>query len=279
MLLPLLLLALLGLPVAVLINSLADNLPPDAQGLRRPPRRPMCRHCGQAHAPAYWLAAASYLLKGGLCEHCGQPRPAVRSLVVEVVMAASLPLVWLWAAAGGPVTLAVVARFLVAAAIVAIFLLITVIDIEHRLILRIVVIPAVLFVALVGVLDPGRGAVKTLAGGAAGFAIMYAVFLLAELYTALQNRLRGQPMEEVAFGGGDVNLSAVVGCVVGWPGVLLALGIAVFAGAAYSLTIVIPQLVRRRYQPHSVIPYGPFLVLGALVIYFAGDWLRANWGA
>ena len=52
---------------------------------------------------------------------------------------------------------------------------------------------------------------------------------------------------------------------------------AIFAGAAYSLGIIIPQLVQRRYSPHSVIPYGPFLVLGALVIYFFGADFAAYW--
>jgi prepilin signal peptidase PulO-like enzyme (type II secretory pathway) len=159
----LLLLAGLGLGLGVVINSLADNLPPDEQ------------------------------------------------------------------AGGGGTTWPEVARFLAAASIVSVFLLITVIDIEHRLILRIVVLPAVVAVALIGSLDPGRGVTKTLIG------------------------------------------------VVGWPGVLLALMIAVFAGAAYSLTIVIPQLIQRRYSPHSVIPYGPFLVLGALVIYFFGTDFAAYW--
>jgi prepilin signal peptidase PulO-like enzyme (type II secretory pathway) len=270
------LLALLGLVLGVIINSLADNLPPDAHDVRRPPRRPHCRHCGQAHQPLYWSAVVAYLLRGGRCEHCDRRRP-LRSLLVELASAASLAYVWLWALADGPVTVAVVARFLAAASIVAIFILITVIDIEHRLILRIVVLPAIVVVAILGSVDPGRGLVKTLLGGAAGYAIMFGVFLLAEVYTAVQNRLRGKPMEEVAFGGGDVNLAAVVGCVVGWPGVLLALLIAVFTGAAYSLGIIIPQLLQRRYSPHSVFPYGPFLVLGALLIYFYGPEFAQYW--
>jgi prepilin signal peptidase PulO-like enzyme (type II secretory pathway) len=270
------LLALAGLPLGIIVNSLADNLPPDANGDRHGLRPPACRHCGRPHRGAYWLALAGWLARGGRCEHCGERRP-VRHLLVELVLALALPLVWWWAVGQGPASAGAVGRFVVAAAIVTIFVLITVIDVEHRLILRIVVLPAVLFVALAGSLDPARGPLKTLAGGAAGFGLMLGVYLLAEVYTAVQNRLRGRPMEEVAFGGGDVNLSAVVGCVTGWPGVLLALAIAIFAGAAYSLGIIIPQLIRRRYSPHSVIPYGPFLVLGALVIYFGGDWLRANW--
>jgi prepilin signal peptidase PulO-like enzyme (type II secretory pathway) len=177
-------LAILGLGLGVVINNLADNLPPDEHDLRHAPRRPRCRYCGQPHRPAYWPALVSFALRAGRCEHCGRRR-SLRSLLVEVVAALALPWVWLWAADGGPITLAVAGRFVAAAVIVYIFLLITIIDIEHRLILRIVVLPAVLIVAVLGAVDPGRGVVTTLAGGAVGFGIMYGVFLLAEVYTVL----------------------------------------------------------------------------------------------
>ena len=272
----LVLLAALGLVMGIVINSLADNLPPDERGVRRGPRRPRCRHCGQAHRSGYWAAIVSYLVLGGRCEHCGRRRPA-RLLLVELASMAALPYVLVWAVGNGATAWQATWKFMAGAIILAIFLLITVIDIEHRLILRIVVLPALLIVAVIGSLDPTRGLVKTLAGGVVGYGLMFGVYLLAGLYTAVQDRLRGKPMEEVAFGGGDVNLAAVVGCVVGWPGVLLALLIAIFSGAAYSLFIIIPQLVRRRYSPHSVIPYGPFLVLGALLIYFYGREFAAFW--
>ena len=88
-------------------------------------------------------------------------------------------------------------------------------------------------------------------------------------------RLRGQPLDEVAFGGGDVNLGAVVGLTVGWPGVLVALVIAILAGGVYSLGYVIVQLARRRYNPYAAIPYGPFLILGALTVDLFGRQLAA----
>jgi prepilin signal peptidase PulO-like enzyme (type II secretory pathway) len=103
------------------------------------------------------------------------------------------------------------------------------------------------------------------------------IFLLAELYSRLVKRWRGQPLEEVAFGGGDVNLAGVVGLAVAWPGVVLSLLIAVVAGGAYSLAYIIVQVARGRYSPHSAMPYGPFLVLGGLLIYFVGRDLAAIW--
>ena len=81
----------------------------------------------------------------------------------------------------------------------------------------------------------------------------------------------------MAFGGGDVNLAAIVGFAVGWPGVILALMIAVLLGGLFSFGYIVVQLARRRYVPYSAVPYGPFLVAGALAIYLYGKDFAAVW--
>lgn len=272
----LLLLFLAGLALGSLVNSLADNLPPDENDLRHPPRPPRCRQCGQVHHPNYWLASASFMFRRGRCEHCGAPR-RWREVAVELVTALSLSYLWLWAGQAGGGGVAVTGQFLAASLVVVIFILITVIDIEHRLILWGVVWPAAVAIALIGMLTPGRGPAKTLLGGLAGYGITLGIFLFAELYARIIKWVRGQALAEVAFGGGDVNLAAVVGFTVGWPGVILALTIAILAGGLFSLVYIVLQLARGRYVPHSAVPYGPFLVLGALLIYLYGKDLSALW--
>lgn len=259
---------LLGLGLGVVLNSLADNLPPDANDLRHPPRRPRCRACGRPHRPAYWLALAA-LRTGGRCEHCGAPRP-VRAAVMEVAAGLLTAYLWFWAARTGAPLAETVAVYLAALVLVLGCLLITVIDIEHRLILWGVVWPLALVTALTGFVLPGHGVSKTLVGGIAGYGLTLGIFGLAELYSRAMARLRGQPLDEVAFGGGDVNLAGIVGLAVGWPGVLLSLTLAILVGGLYSLGFIAVQVARRRYTPHMAVPYGPFLVLGALAIYLYG---------
>jgi leader peptidase (prepilin peptidase)/N-methyltransferase len=103
------------------------------------------------------------------------------------------------------------------------------------------------------------------------------LFLLGQGYALVQARLRGQPLDEVAFGGGDVNLAGLIGLAVGWSGVLLALFIGVVSAGLFSLGYVVIQLMRGRYNPHTPIPYGPFLVLGGLTIYWHGRDLAVWW--
>jgi prepilin signal peptidase PulO-like enzyme (type II secretory pathway) len=272
----LLILAIVGLVLGLPINSLADNLPPDAEDRRYPPRRPRCRQCGQPFPPFLWLATLHYGLRAGRCPHC-DARRAFRPALVELASAAALPYLWLWAGHFGDGGWPLAVRFVAAAVLMLVFLLIVVIDVEHRLILWSVVWPAASAILLLGLVTPDHGLVKTLLGGLAGYGITFAIFLLAELFARVMARLRGQPLPEVAFGGGDVNLAGIVGLAVGWPGVLLALMLAVMAGGVFSLAYIVVQLIRRRYVPYSAVPYGPFLVLGALAIYLYGKDFAAFW--
>lgn len=265
---------LIGLGAGILLNSLADNLPPDALGVRRMPTRPRCRACGAAHAPVYWLALVSVLVRGGRCEHCSAPRP-LRHVVVEVVTGLSLAYAWNWA--GGPTrgVFDSAGKFLAGAVVLLVLILITVIDVEHRLILRVVVLPAAALLGLISFFTPGRGPVNTLLGGLAGYGLVLGLFLFGQVFSLVVARLRGQALDEIAFGGGDVNLAGVVGLTVGWPGVLVALFVAVIASGLFSLGYVVVQSLRRRYSLFTPLPYGPFLALGALLVYFFGKPLAA----
>jgi leader peptidase (prepilin peptidase)/N-methyltransferase len=273
-------LILAGLALGMLVNSLADNLPPDAQEMRHRPRTPRCHACQEPHRPRYWLGLAALVLRRGRCEHCAARRPA-RAVAVEVLAAAGTALVWAWAAhraaaEAGPAWVDAV-RFLAGLFLFHCFLLITVVDVEHRLILWNVVWPSALVIGAAGLVLPEKGLVKTLLGGLVGYGVTLGIFLLAELYSRFMHWLRGRPLEEVAFGGGDVNLAGLAGLAVGWPGIVLTLLIAILSGGLVSLLYIIVQLVRGRYAPHSAMPYGPFLVLGGLLIYFFGRDLAALW--
>ncbi len=252
----------LGLLAGVALNSLADNLPPDELGVRRRPAWPRCRYCGATHTPQHWLASMAVLVWRGRCERCGAPR-RVRHVVVELGTALALSGAALWA--GGDWL-----KFLPAAVIVVIFTLIAVIDIEHRLILHVVIIPAAVIIGLMNSLSPERGLQKTLLGGLAGYGAWWGIFMFAQLFSAVMARLRGRPLEEIAFGGGDVNLGGVVGLTVGWSAVLFTLPITIFSAAAFSLLYIVVQSLRRKYSLFTALPYGPFLIFGALIMYFYG---------
>jgi leader peptidase (prepilin peptidase)/N-methyltransferase len=68
------------------------------------------------------------------------------------------------------------------------------------------------------------------------------------------------PFGEGAFGGGDVKFLAGIGLLVG----ALRLVLAVFVGALLSGVVILALLAAKRVTLKSYIPFGPFLILGAV---------------
>jgi prepilin signal peptidase PulO-like enzyme (type II secretory pathway) len=241
--------AVLGWLMGIGINALADNLP-----ATRRPGRPRCAYCG---APRVWSGLAAMVTGRRACRFCGREL-GLRPALVEL----------LGAAAGALLSRFDPAGFWPAMMVMGIYALIVVIDVEHRLILHVVTLPAGVLLGLIGGLDPGRGWARTLLGGAAGFGILLALFLLGGVFARAMARLRGRTLDEVALGFGDVTLSTVIGLTLGWPGVVAALLLGVFAAGLFSSGFLLVMMARRRYVAFTPIPYGPFLALGALLVYF-----------
>ncbi|MCW5887649.1 MAG: prepilin peptidase [Anaerolineales bacterium] len=224
-----------GLLSALLVNYLADVLP-----LHRRLAR-----------PAWWPLTP---------ESIGAYIHAPRKFVVHVVLLLAFVYIFQNPPADfSPYLLTVVLAY---------FALVTVIDIEHRLVLH----PVSLFGALaLGALGAWRhGLLPTLGGGAAGFLLMLGLYFSGELIGRLLARLRRQAWEEVALGFGDVNLAGVIGLLLGWPAILPGLMAGILLAGAYSLGFVFVSLMRGRYSLFASIPYAPFLCLGAVALVLLG---------
>ena len=148
------------------------------------------------------------------------------------------------------------------------FGVVAVIDLEYRVVLDQVSLAGVVLGLTTGYWLHGLW--PTIIGGLAGFAIMLLLYYTGIWYTRWITRKRGQETEaEVALGFGDVNLSGILGLILGWPGIVAGLLLAIILGGGASLFFIIVLLVRRRWRPLMAIPYAPFLVVGAgILLYF-----------
>lgn len=154
---------------------------------------------------------------------------------------------------------------------VAVLALITIIDLEHRLILFVVIVPACLFALLVAAIAPqaDKSFQEYLWGGVLGFLLFLAMFLGGMAFSTLMGR------DEVAFGFGDVMLATLSGLMLGWRAFIFAALITVVAGAVGSLLYILSRsLVGRRYRLFTPLPYGPYIVLGTLVMLLFRDEVR-----
>ncbi len=91
-----------------------------------------------------------------------------------------------------------------------------------------------------------------LAGGLIGFLIIGAIILAT----------KGRGM-----GIGDLKLIAALGILFGWPDVIILLAFGFIIGALFSVYL----LAQRKKGMKDSVPFGPFLVLGAVVLVFFGN--------
>lgn len=70
--------------------------------------------------------------------------------------------------------------------------------------------------------------------------------------------------KEKWMGMGDAYLVILLGLVLGWPEILLALFLAFFLGAVYGIIM----LTMKKKKMKSQVPFAPFLVLGTLIALF-----------
>ena len=241
------LIGILGWAAGALINYLSDVLP-----YRRKLAEPFCLVCEEK------FPLLNYLLFPRTCPDCGASR-RFRTWLVELLSIALV--VWMWKSPPQGF------GFWMGLLLLIYFGVVVVIDMEYRLILH-----PVSIAGAIGALGLGiwaNGLLLTLLGGVAGYGIMLAFYLLGNLFSKVVSRRRGGVGPGDALGFGDVNLSGVLGLLLGWPLILPALFLAILIGGVVSLFYMLVMALLRRFQALMAIPYGPFLVAGAaLLIYF-----------
>jgi leader peptidase (prepilin peptidase)/N-methyltransferase len=148
-------------------------------------------------------------------------------------------------------------RSVLSAVYVAVLILVTVTDLEQRIIPNRIILPAILFALAAGFFVNWMTWKAALLGGAVGlvfFSVAYG--LAAVVYPG-----------KIGLGMGDVTLATFIGLAAGFPSVIVAVVLGVLLGGLISVLL----LLTRRATLQTAIPYGPFLVLGGLIAMFWGQ--------
>lgn len=149
-----------------------------------------------------------------------------------------------------------------------VFSVITIIDIEYRLVLFIVVVPSMVLAVLVAYLFPIEPTLRdSLSGGLMGFGIFAAMFIGGIVFNLLVNRNGA-----TAFGFGDVMLITLCGFLLGFGETFFAIFLITFLGAGGAVIYIVARsFVFRDYQRFTAIPYGPYIVAGTIIMLLFGD--------
>ncbi|MEI6987525.1 MAG: A24 family peptidase [Rhodospirillaceae bacterium] len=199
-----------------------------------------CPHCGHLIRAHENIPLLSYLLLRGRCSGCRQPI-ALRYPLVEL-LGITAPLLLAGLRPIGPEMLSICIFAWFSIAIAAI-------DINEFLVPDDLSLPLLWLGLLIAATGLGPGAVNAIYGAVAGYMLFLAIH-------SIGRKLARRPV----LGMGDVKLAAAIGAWVGWSGLPEAL----FIGCALGSIIGIGLIVLKRSQRGHPIPFGPFLVSGAL---------------
>ena len=230
--------AVFGAAIGTGLALLAERVP----AFKPPLARPYCAECGHRLPVVYLIPFWGHLLHRGRCPQCLSGLPW-RVPIVQVV-AATLFVIFAYNYRPG-------VQLAFALVHLSFLVLIALIDLEHQLILNRVVYPA-MAVALVGVFVlPQYAVTSSLLGGLAGFSLF---FLLVFVYPA-------------GMGMGDARLAAYIGLILGLPHLIIALILTSLLAGMTAIVLLATGVKTRK----DAMPFGPFLVIGGVVMMLYGQ--------
>lgn len=225
--------------------------------------RSHCPHC--AHVLSWYelVPVVSFIMQAGKCRKCGK-RISVQYPLVELATGA-LFVSSVWTGCGAIAQHCYAALWFFGSVLIVIF----VYDLRHYIIPDKVIYPAIFiafFYSLFGIFD-----VRSITSfdlhvvnfNTFLFSLLSAV-AASSFFAAIFMVSRGK-----WIGFGDVKLAFFMGLILGWPGIVVALFVAYLFGGIIGMALVLTGKKGMKSQ----VPFGPFLVVGTLVVLFWGEQL------
>jgi leader peptidase (prepilin peptidase)/N-methyltransferase len=240
-----------GLLIGSFLNVCIVRLP-EEESIVSPRSR-----CPRCHTQLPWWAnipVLSYIALRGRCSFCSEPI-SPRYLLVEVLTAALFALAY-W-------RFGLSLEGLIAVAFVSALVVVTFIDIDHRIIPDVISLPGIAIGFAVSWIPGGISPANSAAGLLLGGGLLAGI---AWLYAWWTNR--------GGLGMGDIKLLAMIGAVLGWSAIPATVIIASFCGSAVGIPAI---LIRGRHlRTRDGIRAGTVLAAVTLVLLWSLEWLVSS---
>ena len=238
---------ILGAAIGSFLNVVIDRLPA-GKSLAYPPSS--CDACQRRLSWPDLFPVFSYLILRGRCRYCRAKIPQrvfwvelgtgllVAFLFWHFISKPELPVAWL------PLTI-VYSSILIAIALI---------DLNHQLILNKIVYPVSIIALIVNLFVPDIFSVHNFLFGLLGAAVGFLILFLPAIII------------RKGMGWGDVKMAGMIGLMVGFPNVIVA----VFGGIILGGLVAIILLASRQKTRKEGIPFGPYLSLATIVTMIWG---------
>lgn len=218
-------------------NVVGDRVA-DGKSIIYPPSH--CPKCKHRLTPLELVPIFSYLFQGGKCKNCKCKIPLFHPLY-EIFVGLLFMFSYIsFGFTGG---------FVIALTFVSMLAIIIVSDYYYMIIPDEILIFFGVALALEVLLINGIDAFGiSLLSGIISFGVMFLIKLFGDFIFKTES-----------MGGGDIKLLFFLGFILGWPQALLS----IFLGSIIGLPI---SLIVLKIKNTNIIPFGPFLALGAIII-------------
>ncbi len=235
---------ILGTAIGSFLNVLIDRLP-NEESING---RSHCDYCKKKIAWYDLIPVLSFFILGGKSRCCGK-KLSWQYLAIELITGVIFVVVF----KDGPYVESLT-RSVLTASIMSCLIIIFVSDFKYHLISDYILLALFIFSIIYHL-----SSIISIS--------LFLYFFISLLIVSLPIFLIYFISKEKAMGLGDVYLSAIIGFLLGWKAGLFALYIAFITGAIFGLIAIIFKNKKLK----SKIAFGPFLVIGIVVMLFWGE--------
>lgn len=220
---------------------------PEKLSIINPPSH--CYNCNSRLKPLDLVPILSWIMLKGRCRYCGE-KISYRYALIEFLTGILFLLVF--NKYGYNIQTIYYLIF------ISMLIIITFIDIDHYIIPDCLIIFGSIVAILANILGQGIGIKNSLSGALICGGSMLILTSLIEFI-----------VKKEVMGGGDIKLFAMMGLFLGIRGGLLTMLLSIYVGAFYGIIVIVNSRLKKQ-EYNSMIPYGPFISIGALMVVLCG---------
>jgi len=227
---------ILGLIIGSFLNVVIYRLP-EGKSIVYPPSH--CPDCGHKLSPLELIPVFSYIFLRGKCKSC-RTDISIRYPIIELLTGIIFIINYIYLS-----DLIILAAGLVFSSLM---IVLTMIDFDHQILPDKLTLGGLILGLLFSFFRSDITVIYSLAGIIAAGGLL---FLIAYL-------------SKGGMGGGDIKMMAMVGSFTG-PIVAVS---SIFLGAVIALIAHLPRIISGKTGMKTKLPFGPFLALGSLILWF-----------
>ncbi len=212
---------------------------PKGQSIVSPPSH--CTNCNTRLGVLELFPILSYLLQKGKCKHCHtkiSPFYAIFELITGILFLLAY------------ISFGLSLQLIIAITFISMLIIIVVSDYNYMIIPdEVLIFFGILLGIEIFIINGPDTLVTSIAQGILAFLTMFAIKKLGDFI-----------FKKESMGGGDIKLMFIFGLVLGYPMAILSIFVGSIIGFPISLLLL-------KKSPDHIIPFGPFLAAGAIIIY------------